>query len=210
MSLAFVRDSPSKPRTPMAKRLLDRQSSLLEYLSSAEAMFGDRAKAPVDPALQGIDSGVLRLQARLACNKRIEKIIAVYPRTLKILGADQRLILREFVEASPPTNKSTLANAREFHDFLSVRWECEPPKPAYLPDVASCELAMTVVRDVVEDRERLTRGESDRPKRCIRRRRNVVPLRCAYDIRSIFDAGSGKIVAPKRNTSLVVILPAGF
>jgi hypothetical protein len=195
----------------MANRLLDRQTSLLEYLSSAAAIFGDQATAPVDPALQGIDRGVLRLVARFACNKRVERIIAVFPRTFEILGAEQRLILREFVEASRPTSKSTLANAREFHEFLSVRWRCEPPEPAYLPDVAACELAMAEVRNVVEDHERpAKKDESDGPKRGIRHRRSVVPLRCAHDIRSIFDAGSGEAVPPKRDTSLVVTLPAGF
>jgi hypothetical protein len=195
----------------VANRLLDRQTSLLEYLSSTAAIFGDQADAPVDPALQGIDQGVLRLHARFACNKRIERIIAVFPRSFEILGADQRLILREFVELSRPTNKSTLANAREFHEFLSARWRCEPPNPAYLPDVAACELAMAEARNVAEDHERpAKKGKSDGPKRGIRRRHSVVPLRCAHDIRSIFDAGSGGVVLPKRDTSLVVALPAGF
>jgi hypothetical protein len=211
MSRASVRVSPSQSGIPMVNRLLDRQVSLVEYLASAAALFGDEVDVPADPALQGIDRGVLRLQARFACNKRIEKIIAVFPRTLEILGADQRLILREFVEASRPTNKGTLANAREFHEFLSARWRCEPPKPAYLPDVAACERAMAEVRNVVEDHERpAKKGKSDGPKRGIRRRRSVVPLRCAHDIRSIFDAGSGEVVPPKRDTSLVVTLPAGF
>jgi hypothetical protein len=196
----------------MANRLLDRQASLLEYLSSAEAIFGDQADAPpIDPALQGIDRGVLRLQARFACNKRIEKIMAVFPRTFEILGADRGMTLREFVEVSRPTNKSSLANAREFHEFLSVRWQCEPAKPAYLPDVAACELAMTEVRNVAEDHERpAKKDKSDRSKRGIRRRRSVVPLRCTYDIRSIFDTGSGEAVPPKRDTSLLVTLRAGF
>ena len=195
----------------MANRLLDRQTSLLEYLSSAAAIFGDQADAPVDPALQGLDRGALRLVARFACNKRIERIIAVLPRTFEILGAEQRLTLREFVEASRPTTKSILANAREFHEFLSVRWRCEPPEPAYLPDVAACELAMAEVGNVVEDHETpAKKNKSDGPKRGIRRRRSVVPLRCAHDIRSIFDAGSGEAVPPKRDTSLVVTLPAGF
>src|SRR5215470_6705859 len=108
MSPVFVRVSLSQSGVPMANRLLDRQTSLLEYLSSAAAIFGDQADAPVDPALQGIDRGVLRLLARFACNKRIERIIAVFPLTFEILGAEQRLILREFVEVSRPTNKHTL------------------------------------------------------------------------------------------------------
>ena len=99
----------------MTNSLLDRQTSLLEYLSSTAVIFGDQADAPVDAALQGIDRGVLRLLARFACNKRIERIIAVFPRTFEIVGAEQRSILREFVEISRLTNKSTLANVREFH-----------------------------------------------------------------------------------------------
>ena len=66
----------------MASQLLLRQISLLRYLSSAAAMFGDQSKAPVDRALRGIDPAALRLQARFACNKRLERIAAVFPRTL--------------------------------------------------------------------------------------------------------------------------------
>ena len=39
----------------MAKRLLDRQVSLLHYLTSGGAIFGDKDGAAVDAALQGID-----------------------------------------------------------------------------------------------------------------------------------------------------------
>jgi len=101
----------------MANRLLDRQARLLEYLSSAEAIFGD-TNATVNQALREIDRDALHLQARFACNKRIDKIMRVLPRTFDLLGADRRLILREFVELSRPTNKSSLVNAGEFHEFL--------------------------------------------------------------------------------------------
>ena len=154
---------------------------------------------------------MLRLQARFICNKRLEKIIAVFPRTFEILGADQRLILREFVAISRPTKTSTLANATEFHEFLSARWEYEAPNPAHLADVAACELAMIVVRDVIEDRgEPAKKDKNEASKRAIRCRSGVVPLRCAYDVRSVFDAGSGQVVPPKRDTSLVVTLLSGF
>src|SRR5262245_47383742 len=65
----------------MADRLLDRQARLLEYLSRAATVFGDRADAPGDPVPEGLDRTPLRLQARFACNKRLEKIVAVFPRT---------------------------------------------------------------------------------------------------------------------------------
>ena len=58
----------------MANRLLEQQASLLDYLSSSAVIFGDQADVTLNPALQGIDRGVLRLQARFACNKRIERI----------------------------------------------------------------------------------------------------------------------------------------
>ena len=67
-----------------------------------------------------------------------------------------------------------------------------------------------MVRDVIEDHEEpAKRGKREAPKRAIRRRGRVVPLRCAYDIRSIFDAGGGMVVPPKRDTAFVVALPAG-
>jgi hypothetical protein len=194
----------------MTKRLLDRQASLLDYLSSAAAMFGSGADVPVDPALRAFDSGVLRLQARFICNKRIEKIVSVFPRTLQILGADQRSILREFVEAGQSTNKSTLANAQEFHEFLARRWQRVRPRPACLRDVAACELAMAEARDVAS--EDVGSGAGDRSARRrhgIRRRRDVIALRCAYDVRAVFDASSGDVAPRRRAISLVATVPAG-
>jgi hypothetical protein len=191
----------------MASRLLDRQVRLVEHLSSAAALFGDEADAPVDPALQGLDRRLLRLEARFACNRRLGKIAAAFPRTFEILGADQKLILREFVEVSRPTAASTLANARQFCEFLSARWRREPT-PAYLPDVAACELAMLEVRTTVEDREQPpNKGESDERKGNIRRRRGAIALRCAYDIRSIFARTSGEVMPPKCDVAFAVTLP---
>ncbi len=63
---------------------------------------------------------------------------------------------------------------------------------------------------MAEDSEKsLKTDQSDGPKPGIRRCRTVVPLRCAHDIRSIFEAGLGEVAPPKRDTSLVVTLPAG-
>src|SRR5262249_32933911 len=144
------------------------------------------------------------------CNKRIEKIVAVFPRTLQIMGADRRSILREFVEAGQSTNKSTLANAREFHGFLARRWQRARPKPAYLRDVAACELAMAGARDVAQDDAGPQAEDgSSRRRRRIRRRRDVVALRCAYDVRGVFDASSRDVVPRRRAISLLATVPAG-
>jgi len=198
--------SASLSADAMADRLLDRQARLLEYLSSAATVFGDRADASGDPVPEGLDRTPLRLQARFACNKRLEKIVAVFPRTLRAFGAGQRRILREFVAVSPPANKGTLANAREFHEFLSVCWQDEAPEPAYLPDVAACELAMAEAGDVLGESDNQAAREALAVSTGgIRRRRNAVPLRCAHDIRSMFDAAAGEAVLPRRDMCFVVV-----
>jgi hypothetical protein len=194
----------------MMNRLLDRQVSLLEYLASSAVLFGDEVNVPVDPALQGIDRGLLRLEARFCCNRRIKKIIAAFPRTFGILGVDQKLILRAFAETSRQTDITSLANAHQFCEFSLAYWRRVPPKVPYLQDVAACEFSMVKVCSMAEDSENaLKTDQSDGPKPGIRRRRTVVLLRCAHDIRSIFEAGLGELVPPKRDTSLVIALPAG-
>ena len=114
----------------MAKRLLDRQISLLDYLTSGAAIFGDKRRAPLDPALQGLDVGLLRLEARFSYEKRMEKIVAVFRHTFELLASEQSAIVREFVRTCPPADIGHLTNAREFHDFLSARWRRRRPKPA--------------------------------------------------------------------------------
>ena len=66
--------------------------------------------------------------------------------TFDLLGGDRALVIRDFVEACPPHGISWLENARQFHEFLSARWQHEAPEPPYLPDVASYELAYATVR----------------------------------------------------------------
>src|SRR2546422_154417 len=84
---ASARGSPvSKPRSLMANRLLDRQVSLLEYLTSGQAIFGDRAEPTLDQPLQEIDRGLLHLEARFSHEKRMEKIVAVFPKTFEVLS----------------------------------------------------------------------------------------------------------------------------
>src|SRR5712691_8700517 len=79
----------------MVNRLLQRQTSLLEYLSSPAAIFGNEAHVPSGPALQGIDPGLLRLEARFACNLRIKKIIAVFRDFGPRASADRARVRRD-------------------------------------------------------------------------------------------------------------------
>jgi hypothetical protein len=194
----------------MAKRLLDRQTSLVEYMTSGAAIFGDKRGLSLPQALQGIDCGLLYVEAHFSYAKRMEKITAVLPKTFELMGSGQAQIAREFVESCPPVTISRLENARQFHAFLSVHRTREVPSPPYICDVAACELACAEADVNVEDRDLpVEKDERGAARRGIRRCPAVVLLRCAYDIRPIFEAGPGQAVPAKRETRLVVALPPG-
>src|SRR5882757_7621840 len=147
MFAAFARASmPCNPRMVMPERLLQRQISLLEYLTSAGAIFGDGIDAPPVPDLHGFDLAPLRLEACFSHEKRMEKIIAAFPRTFELLGDHQAAVVRDFVAAYPSVDIRRIENARQFYDFVCARRETTPPQPPYLRDVASCEFAIARLR----------------------------------------------------------------
>jgi hypothetical protein len=191
----------------MAKWLLDRQVSLLHYLTSSAAIFGDEHGAARDPALRGIDPGLLRIEARFSHEKRMDKIATVFPITFALLGAGQDMLIRDFVDACPPACIGRLENARQFHEFLSARWQLELPKPPYLPDVANCELALAAVHVIGDESTSDADGNPKDPQHTqIRRARAAVLLRTAYDIRPIFERNSETADPAKRNTRLAIVL----
>jgi hypothetical protein len=189
----------------MAKRLLDRQVSLIEHLTSAAAIFGDRTGPGLDRSLHGIDPGLLRIEARFSHEKRMEKIAAVFPRTIGLLGDERDSIIRGFAAACPPMDISRIENATQFHEFLLSRWRHEPPAPRYLPDVAGCELACAKVR-VAADQPVPTAAAPDAPNMAIRRRPDIALLRTTYDVRSVFEGEAEHIVPIQRDTPLAVAL----
>jgi len=192
----------------MVKRLLDRQVSVVEYMTSGAAIFGDGCDP--FPALHGIDRRLLRLEAHFSHAKRMEKITAVFPRTFGLLGSGEAAIVRAFVDACPPTTISRLENARQFHRFLASCWMQSAPDPPYICDVAACELACADVDTDVEDRGSPPGANaSDALSRGVRRSPAVVLLRCAYDIRPIFEAGSGHPAPIRRETPLAIVVPPG-
>lgn len=194
----------------MAKRLLDRQVRLLEYLTSGAAIFDGGGSPSLDPSLRGIDHRLLRLEARFSYDKRMEKIVAVFPRTLRILDSDRDRVVRDFVTACPPTDLSRLVNARQFYDFLSTRWRAVPPEPRYLCDVAACEFARVRVRvDTWEDQSESRKDERSPPSGSIRRRTGVILLRCAYDVRPVFEHDEDHPTPAKRRTLIAVAMPPG-
>jgi hypothetical protein len=192
----------------MPARLLQRQISLLEYLTSADAIFGEGIDAPAVPHLQGFDLAPLRLEACFSHEKRMEKIIAAFPRTFELLGDDQASVVRDFVAACPSVDIRRIENARQFYDFVCARWETLPPQPPYLRDVASCELAIATIR--IKHRARPSQPVAAGHMMRFRRNRDAVFLPCAYDIRPIFEGGASEAQAseiPALRDVMLAILP---
>jgi hypothetical protein len=189
----------------MPASLLQRQIRLLEYLTSATAIFGEGDDAPFVPYLQGFDPAPLRLEARFSHEKRMEKIIAAFPRTFELLSGDQATVVRDFVVSCPSVDIRRIENVRQFYDFVCARWLATPPQPPYLRDVASCELAMAGLRSKHKARP----SQPVAAGRAMRFRRNcdAVFLPCAYDVRSLFEDGSE---APqRRDVMLAILVPPG-
>jgi hypothetical protein len=188
-------------------RLLDRQVRLLEYLTSSGAIFGGEGDATLDPALRGMDPRLLRLEACFSHEKRMEKIMAVFPKTFRLLGAERVAIVRAFVKAWPPTDITRIENARQFHDFLSSHWRLEPPEPPYLEDVAACEFACARVRAGVTAPKDEATSSSQPHRAAIRRHADIILVRCTYNVRPIFEDDVEKATLVKRDTPLAIAIP---
>jgi hypothetical protein len=186
----------------MAKPLLERQASLIEYMTSGAAIFGSEGDRSPVAALEGIDRTLLRIEARFSYAKRMGKIAAVLPRTFELLGNAEPELVRRFAESVPPTTLNRLENARQFQRFLSTCRMRESLNPPYLCDVAACEIAFAEV-----DAARCNTYHP--PQIGIRRSPAAVMRRCAYDVRSIFEKESRQGVLIKRETSLVISVPPG-
>ena len=197
-----------------AKGLLDRQISLLEYLTSGEAIFGDVGSTSRNPLLQGFDRALLHIEARFSHEKRMEKIAAVFPKTFALFGDDRDAIVREFVHACPPVDISRLENARQFYDFLISRWDSRPPTLRYLPDVATCEFAVAQVRvgagspSAIAKRPARKRSAHNRPSE-IRRNPLIVLLHTRFDVRPIFEGNCGDFSPIERVVPLAICFRAG-
>ena len=187
----------------MPTRLLERQISLLEHLTSAGAIFGDGA--PPARHLQGLDPALLRLEAFFSHEKRMEKINSTFPRTFEIMVNDDRAaIVRDFVKACPSVDIRRIENARQFYDFACARWQRRPPRPPYLRDIATCELAIADLRikGKAQPPQPGTTGHGVR----FRRNRDAVFLSCSYDIRPIFE-GEVSDAIDRRDVMLAILIP---
>jgi hypothetical protein len=189
--------------------LLERQASLIEFMTSSATVFGGAREFALQPAPEGIDSALLRVEAKFSYAKRMEKITAVLPKTFALLGVRDDAIVRAFVEACPPTTLSRLENARQFYRFLCSHWAQQAANPPYLPDVAACEMAFATIEDGGGRVPQAEEGGSHPSGGAIRRNPGVALLRCAYDIRAIFESDSEPAPPATRDTRLVIALPPG-
>lgn len=192
----------------MTGRLLNRQAKLLEYLTSGGAIFGNRRGTAIDPALRGIDPGLLGLEARFSHEKRMEKIAGVFPVTFALLGADTESVVREFADSCPPHDIRRIDNARQFHNFLIERGTRGSKLQPHLLDVAACEMACAEARVRTDTATAQEQDQPDAPRPAIRRSRGVVLLRTAFDIRGIFE-GEAIPLPVERDTCLVVAWVSG-
>jgi hypothetical protein len=189
----------------MARRLLDQQISLLQYLTSAAAIRGDR-ETPGSPVTHGMDLGLVHLEARLSHEKRMQRIGAALPRTFALLGNAGADVSGDFAEACPPTASNGLEDAKCFGQFLAARRDHEGHQP-YWCDVAGCELAGLSACAIAQAQEKsLVDQTADGPQlnRRFRRRRGVVLLRCAYDVRPCFEGAPGDFIPAKRDLALAI------
>jgi hypothetical protein len=188
----------------MSSPLFARQSSLLAYLTSGDAIFGRQTGVPAP--LSGIDTGLLRLEARFSYEKRVAQIAAVLPRTLALLGEEGQSLFPDFADSHPPQTLASLANARQFVDYLKARWRMEKPEPAYLPDVAAYEIAWSEVH-TEEDAVAKPRPLAA-PAGAVRRAPNLVLLCLDHDVRPLFE-GEPSTIPAARETLIAVAMPAG-
>lgn len=192
----------------MPDQLLDRQLSLLEHLTGGAGIFGAARGLSNAPALHGLDLGLLHLEARFSHEKRMQKIEWVLNRTLALLARNRAAIVRDFVDACPPTGIGWLENARQFHAFLEARWRHEPPDPSWLPDVAAYEIAYATVRAGESEDTAALEGAHEHPPGSIRRPPGAILLRCGHDIGPIL-AGAGDLAPTRRETLLAITMLPG-
>jgi uncharacterized protein (UPF0276 family) len=191
----------SATESSMRNPLIERQASLLEYLTGGGAIFGED---DLSVSCFGIDRGLLHLEAKFSHWKRMEKIKAVFPRTLDHMGSRREAIVRDLAVACPPTGIGRLENARQFHAFLLARWREEAPEPPYLPDLAAFEIAYAAVQTMPNEG---SQSAPAAPPGAVRRHPAVVLLRSVYDIRPILEQESTEAVLERRQTCLAFTMP---
>ena len=195
-------------------RLIDRQTNLLRHLTSQAFIFGteDLGSAALDPDLHGMDVRRLRLEAEFSYSKRVKKLRQTFERTANLLGRRFPEVVRDFAAACPPRSYERYPDAKRFFDHFLERWARRPPTPAWAADVAAVELALARARTFrPEDMEREAAAERpDRSPRPLRRTHPcAVLVRCAHDVRPLFESARSREKVRPRPLRLAVLASRG-
>ena len=173
-------------------------------------MFGtnDLDSAVLDPDLQGMDIGRLRLEAEFSFNKRTSRIRDTFARTASLYGARFGGILREFAVVCPPRTYERYPDAQDFFDWFQGRRAGDPSVPAWTADVARLEITMARARTFrpAEAEEEALASRPNAPSSLWYRTHPCVALaRCRFDVGPLFHPGrSGEDIA-RRDVPLAVL-----
>ena len=189
------------------RRLIDRQSSLIDYLLDPHAFGAGVVPGPVPPELAGLSADGLKINGLFSLGKRKEKVAATIPRTWAALGGKPQYDFFAFASGFPQQDPTRRSNAVQFVRYLEQVWDRFPPEPPWLPDLARYELAMA---EALDSTGKTNAAPPDgTPYPAVRRRSGVELLTCAYDLRSLVDASVGASAPPRRTTRLAVVAEDG-
>ena len=186
--------------------LLERQTRLLEHLTSTEFIFGrgNTEEAFSDPGIRGLDIGRLRLEAEFSYGKRLERIVQIFSRTFQYYPGDAAALRRGFVDTNPPRTYERYPDARAFYDYLVERWKNEPADPAFLSDIAKFEITMCKVRTFRPSEVNRSSAENPPTGPVFRLHPCADIVSFEHDIRKIVSP-KGSSLAPSRERIFVVV-----
>jgi hypothetical protein len=118
-------------------------------------------------------------------------------------------IIPQFADACPPVHIGFIENARQFYEFLCARWQFTPSEPPYLRDVAAYELAIAQVRAGIQTNEPAPAMDRHPGRDAIRRPPETSLLKCAYNIRPIFDEHLDAVAVVEIPILLAIAIPPG-
>lgn len=191
--------------------LLERQTRLLEHLTSSEFIFcrGKTEEAFSDPDIRGLDIGRLRLEAEFSYEKRLDRIIQIFSRTFQHYSGDAAALRRAFVDTNPPRTYERYPDARAFYEFLVERWENEPADPAFLPDIAKFEITMCKVRTFRPSDVNRALAENPPPGSVFRLHPCAEIVSFEHDIRKIVSPNGSSSTPPRGKIFVVMAMIEG-
>ena len=192
------------------RRLIDRQTGLLRHLTSEAFIFGTRGleTAALDPDLQGMDFGRLRLEAEFSFNKRISRIRNTFARMATFYGDRFAWILREFAAACPPRTYERYHDAQQFFDWYQAHRADDRSVPPWTIEVARVEVTLArarTFRPAEAEEAALATCPTGQSAMWYRTHPCVALTRCRFDVAPLFQPGSPGDDIEARDVPLAVL-----